>query len=146
MPSITVCCPDIGRHKQCVKVVFSHARQLINIRGGSWAWQRVSTELLIQWCQHYTNIGWRFVFAGITWLTGSRIQDWRGVCLPTDKAVYNIIMTVFTRRRDVCIPTQHSTELLQTFTCVIDISLLFIQLFMAYLCITFSEQLNTIIS
>ena len=58
------------------------------------------------------------------WLAGWRTEVWRGVCLLTDRAVYSIIMTMFTsmtRRRDVSLPLQHSTELSQTFTCAIDI-------------------------
>ena len=45
----------------------------------------------------------------------SRLE--RGV--PTHRVMYNIIMTVFTWGRDVCLPTKHSTDLLQKFTCVI---------------------------
>ena len=56
-------------------------------------------------------------------MTG-RLTHWRGVCLLTDRAVYKIIMSVFTSmtwRWDVCLPAQHSTESLQTFTCAIDV-------------------------
>ena len=46
-------------------------------------------------------------------MTGAHIQDWRGVCLPMDRAVYNIIMTVFTlqdRRRRMSV-YQPNTQL-----------------------------------
>ena len=55
----------------------------------------------------------------------SRTEIWRGVCLLTDRAVYNIIKTVFTSMtmcRDVSLPDLHPTDLLQTFTCAIDIN------------------------
>ena len=70
------------------------------------------------------------------------------MCLLTDSAVYNIIMMVFTsmtRRRDIWLPAQHSTELLQTFTCAIDIIISIINHDVSSYYIL-SEQFITIVS
>ena len=102
---------------ECQSSFFPPARQLINIRGGRWVRQRLPTELLIQWCLHYTNIGWTLCAC---WdnktdsFTHSSLErgvlvDWKG-CIQ------------YTAPRCLVYHPTHTTELLQTFTCVIDIT------------------------